>query len=111
MLLDGDVIASISNFIVNGHGFGFKIGNNPRFAKFSLGYLAQYAALQAFAGTCPQLLEIESGSEAGSYIETLWPERIAMVSGHLVEGRLPSAYAKFKQRIKNAGRSFAGTLR
>ena len=106
LLLDGNVIASTSNFNVNGYGFAFKVGNDPTYAKFSPGYLVEYLFLQSCTQTCPDLHEVESGSMPGSYIEVLWPERIPIVSGHLVDGKLPAAYATFKQHIKGARRSF-----
>ena len=107
LLLDGNVIASTSNFNVNGYGFAFKVGNDPTYAKFSPGYLVEYLFLQSCAQACPDVHELESGSVPGSYIEVLWPERIPMVSGHLVDGKWPAAYATFKQHIKGARRSFA----
>ncbi len=107
LLLDGNVIASTSNFNVNGYGFAFKVGNDPTYAKFSPGFLVEYAFLQSSAQACPDLHELESGSMPGSYIEVLWPERVPMVGGHLVDGKLPAAYATFKQHIKGARRAFA----
>ncbi len=106
LLLDGTVIASTSNFSVNGYGFAFKVGNDPTFAKFSPGYLVEYEFLQSSAQTCPDLHELESGSVPGSFIEVLWPERIPMVAGHLVDGKWPAAYATFKQHVKGVRRSF-----
>jgi len=107
LLLDGKPIASTSNFSINGSGFAFKVGNDPNYAKFSPGYLVEYASLQSFMKGCPDVREMESGSQAGSYIEVLWPERIPMVSGHLVWGALPAAYATIKQRVKSARWSIA----
>ena len=44
--------------------------------------------------------QIESGSQAGSYIESLWPERTAMTSGHFVCGGLAQAYMRAKNACK-----------
>jgi hypothetical protein len=105
LLLDGNVIASTSNFTLNGLGFAFKIGTDPTYARFGPGYLVEYAFLESAMRACPHLREMESGSQAGSFIEELWPERIAMVSGYLVAGKLPATYEMIKQRVKSARRS------
>jgi CelD/BcsL family acetyltransferase involved in cellulose biosynthesis len=104
LLLDGTVIASTSNFQINGSGFAFKVGNDPAYAKLSPGLLVEYAFLESSAEMCPKLREIESGAQAGSFIELLWPDRIPIVSGHLLAGPLPTAYAFMKQHLKTARR-------
>jgi CelD/BcsL family acetyltransferase involved in cellulose biosynthesis len=107
LLLDGTVIASTSNFCLNGHGFAFKVGNDPNYAKLSPGLLVEYAFLLASVHAGLQLREIESGSQAGSYIEAFWPDRIPMITGHLVANALPNAYASLRHRLKQAKRSIS----
>jgi CelD/BcsL family acetyltransferase involved in cellulose biosynthesis len=104
LLLNGNVIASSSNFDIKGVGFAFKIGIDPGYARFSPGYLLEYAFLQSFPRTQHHLHEMESGAQAGSYIEKLWPERISMVSGHLVTGGLPAMWETIKLRVKRVRR-------
>ncbi len=105
LILDGNVIASTSNFNINGVGFAFKIGIDPTYARFAPGYLVEYAFLQSSMQAEHHPHEMESGSQAGSYIEELWPERIPMVSGHLAAGKFPATYETIKLRIKSARRS------
>ncbi|MBT8097143.1 MAG: GNAT family N-acetyltransferase [Woeseia sp.] len=93
LLLDGKVIASTSNFHVNGLGFAFKVGMDPKYAKYSPGYLVEIGFLEAIDSGAVPFREIESGAQPGSYIEKLWPGRAIMVSGYFVSGGLPSAYS------------------
>ena len=104
LVLNGSVIASISNLRVNGSGFGFKIGSDPAYAKLGPGLLAQYAFLEsaADAGARMGLREIESGSWAGSFMEDLWPERVPIVSGHFFAGKLPAVYGSVRHRLRVA---------
>jgi hypothetical protein len=102
--LDDTVIASTANFHVNGQGFAFKTGMDPEFAKFSPGFLVELGFLEAAEKDQFPFFQIESGSQAGSYIEALWPERTAMTSGHFVCGSLAQAY----MRVKNACKRTVG---
>lgn len=104
LLVDGKVIASSSNFQINGIGFAFKIGIDPGYSKFAPGFLLEYAFLQSGMRPLHHLHEIESGAQPGSYIEKLWPERIRMVSGRLVAGGLPTLWELTKQRIRRIRR-------
>jgi CelD/BcsL family acetyltransferase involved in cellulose biosynthesis len=105
LLLDDAVIASTTNFRVNGHGFAFKTGSDPTYRKFCPGLLVEYEFLERIFDSEGRmgLREIESGSEAGSFMEGLWPKRIPIVSGHLFAGKLPTFYARLRQSLKHAG--------
>jgi CelD/BcsL family acetyltransferase involved in cellulose biosynthesis len=105
LTLDDKVIASTSNFSVNGHGFAFKTGNDPTYRHLCPGFLVEYAFLEqsAESGAPAGLREIESGSEEGSFMEELWPKRVPIVSGHLFAGKLPTIYARVRERLKHAG--------
>jgi hypothetical protein len=109
LLLDDAVIASTTNFRVNGHGFAFKTGTDPAYRKVCPGLLVEYAFLEHItqAQAARGLREIESGSEAGSFMEGLWPKRIPIVSGHMFAGTLPTFYAGVRQRLKRAGAAAA----
>jgi CelD/BcsL family acetyltransferase involved in cellulose biosynthesis len=100
LLVDGKVIASSSNFQINGVGFAFKIGIDPDFLKFAPGFLLEYTFLQSALRPLHHLHEMESGAQPGSYIEKLWPERIPMVSGRFVTGGLPTLWELIRQRIR-----------
>jgi CelD/BcsL family acetyltransferase involved in cellulose biosynthesis len=102
LLLDDKVIASTTNFCVNHHGFAFKTGYDSTYRHLCPGFLVEYAFLESLeeGGVPAGLREIESGAEAGSFLDELWPKRIPIVSGHLVAGKLPTIYARVRQRLK-----------
>jgi hypothetical protein len=95
------VIASTSNFCMDGEGFAFKIGIDPEYARFSPGFLVEYGFLE-FADRHPMpFTRVESGAQAGSYMEELWPGRVPMVSGHLVRGMLPACMFVARERLQS----------
>jgi CelD/BcsL family acetyltransferase involved in cellulose biosynthesis len=102
LLLDDAVIASTTNFRVNGHGFAFKTGSDPAYRKVCPGFLVEYEFLEQLAASEAKhgLREIESGSEPGSFMEELWPKRIPIVNGHLFAGKLPTFYARVRQSLR-----------
>lgn len=100
LLLNEKAIASTANFYVNDVGFAFKTGMDPSYAKYSPGFLVEYGFLEACDNNNFPFREIESGAQADSYIEVLWPERVTMVNGQFVAGALPGAYSALKQAIK-----------
>jgi CelD/BcsL family acetyltransferase involved in cellulose biosynthesis len=102
LLLDDKVIASTTNFCVSRHGFAFKTGYDPTYRNLCPGFLVEYAFLESLdeGGAPAGLREIESGAEAGSFLDELWPNRIPIVSGHLFAGKLPTIYARVRQRLK-----------
>lgn len=105
LLLDDSVIASTTNFRVNGQGFAFKTGSDAKYRKLCPGLLVEYEFLEHMAdgGALKGLREIESGSEPGSFMEGFWPKRIPIVSGHLFAGKLPTFYARLRQNLKRTG--------
>lgn len=73
--VDGQPVASTSNLVSAGVGFGFKVGWHPSFARQSPGILCEAEFLQQAAHDCPDLRWFDSGAAPGSYIEDLWPGR------------------------------------
>jgi len=111
-LLVGDaVIASTVGFHIADAGFAFKIGMDPAYAKFAPGYLLEYGFLEDFEYNESPLREIESGAQADSFIEALWPTRVPIVSGHFVVGRLPTAYAALMRSLRYCYRYLASWRR
>lgn len=100
LLLNGRRIASSANFYVGARGFAFKIGCDPQYARYSPGLLLEYQALQHLDLWPASLLEVESGAQAGSYVDEYWPERIPMVSGHAVGGSGAMLFARVKYALK-----------
>jgi CelD/BcsL family acetyltransferase involved in cellulose biosynthesis len=87
----GRVIASTSNLVSGNLGFAFKIGWDPEFAKLSPGILNEREFVRRANDLLSHLAYIDSGAEQGSYIEELWPDRVSVVSGVLVAGRIGKA--------------------
>jgi CelD/BcsL family acetyltransferase involved in cellulose biosynthesis len=90
LLLDGEVIASTSNFVSGRAGFAFKIGWRPDLAKVSPGVLNEMELLTHMYGE-PSLGDLDfwdSGAAEGSYIDKLWPGRRALVSMAIATTRL-----------------------
>jgi CelD/BcsL family acetyltransferase involved in cellulose biosynthesis len=81
LALDDRVIASTSNLISSKAGFAFKIGWDQKFAQGSPGILNEVELTENAAKLFPHLAYIDSGAEEGSYIDKLWPDRYALVSG------------------------------
>jgi hypothetical protein len=90
LLLDGEVIASTSNFLSGRAGFAFKIGWRPDLAKVSPGVLNEMEFLTRMYEE-PSLGDLDfwdSGAAEGSYIDKLWPGRRPLVSMAIATTRL-----------------------
>jgi CelD/BcsL family acetyltransferase involved in cellulose biosynthesis len=77
--LDRQAIASTCNFRSGGAGFAFKLGWDPAWRRYGPGFLNQAALVEAAPTCCAGLAYLDSGSEAGCYIEELWPSRRELV--------------------------------
>jgi len=83
LTLDGVTIASASNFMSGDVGYAFKIGWDPKYAKFSPGSLNEFAFLEQFPDLALSLRKIDSGALAGSFIERLWKDSCTMSMGYV----------------------------
>jgi CelD/BcsL family acetyltransferase involved in cellulose biosynthesis len=79
--VNGRTVASTVNLISSNIGFAFKIGWDPEFAAASPGTLNEVEFIKNAAALYPHLEYIDSGAEEGSFIEKLWVDRYALVSG------------------------------
>ena len=76
--LEGEVIASTSNFVSGQAGFAFKLGWRESYAKMSPGILNELEFVRRFPHeVCCDLRYLDSGSVEGSFMERVWPERAA----------------------------------
>lgn len=75
LTLDGEAIASISNFISGSVGFGFKIGWNPAFKAFSPGVLNEVEFIREAPQAFADISYFDSGASANSFMDALWPVR------------------------------------
>ncbi|MEO8155955.1 MAG: GNAT family N-acetyltransferase [Rhizobacter sp.] len=83
LTLDGVAIASISNIISGGVGFGFKIGWEPAFKAYSPGLLNEVEFIRHAPEAFSDISYFDSGSNAESYINTLWPSRRPLTAATL----------------------------
>jgi GNAT acetyltransferase-like protein len=81
LAVDDIVVASTTNLISGASGFAFKIGWHPEYAKASPGLLNEVEFIRHAPGAFGDLSWIDSGAEAGSFIEQLWPGRRELSSG------------------------------
>lgn len=82
LLLDGQAIASTSNFISGNAAFAFKVGWEPKFEQYSPGILHEVALVVASKSIFPDVEYIDSCTERDSFLEKLWPNRRTITSGY-----------------------------
>jgi len=75
LTLDGEPIASTSNFISQRAGFAFKVGWHPDYAKHSPGVLNEIEMIRRAPEVLPDIDEFDSGAASDSYINGLWRSR------------------------------------
>lgn len=92
--LSGEVIASTCNLVSGSEGFAFKVCFDPRHARRSPGILNELGFLQSLERPEDRFRFIDSGSEPGSFIEQLWPDRVQLHSGSIALGPLGRAAAR-----------------
>jgi hypothetical protein len=78
--LDGQTIASTSNFVSGGMGFAFKVGWDPAWRKLGVGILNEAELVRLAPEVCADIECFDSGSEPDSFIEKLWPGRRELVT-------------------------------
>ena len=111
LTLDGQVVASTSNFVSGDAGFAFKAGWLPELAKMSPGVLNEVELMRSFLqGRCGDLALFDSGAAAGSYIDKLWSDRRPLVSSAIALSsmggsvlRVGRAARAVQRRLQSAG--------
>lgn len=92
--LSGEVIASTCNLVSGSDGFAFKVCFDPRHAKRSPGLLNELGLMKSLERPVDPFRVIDSGSEPGSFIEQLWPDRVQLHSGSIALGAFAKAAAR-----------------
>lgn len=105
--LGSEVIASSCNLKSGRDGFAFKVCFDHRYAKYSPGVLNELGFLKALEQELDDFRFIDSGSEPGSFIEQLWPDRRALRSGTIALGPVARAAAQAAQALWRARRWLA----
>jgi CelD/BcsL family acetyltransferase involved in cellulose biosynthesis len=106
--LSDEVIASTCNLVAGREGFAFKVGFDPRHAKRSPGLLNELGFLKGLEEPVDHFRFIDSGSEPGSFIEQLWPDRVQLRSGSIALGSLAKAAARTAQAMSYLRRRLIG---
>lgn len=106
--LDGTVIASTCNLVAGQDGFAFKVCFDPRHARRSPGILNELGFLKGLERPVDHFRRIDSGSEPGSFIEQLWPDRLQLHSGSLALSPLSRAAARTAQALSRVRRKLTG---
>ncbi len=106
--LDGQVVASTSNFISGWAGFAFKIGWRRALAKLSPARLTELELVRQLfrSETLGALSFLDSGSPEGAYIEALWPGRRPLVSLALGTTALGRAVIRTMRAARAAWRCY-----
>lgn len=95
--LNGQTIASTSNFISGNAGFAFKIGWDPAYAKYSPGIQNELMLLICQDKTFKQLNYIDSGSSQDSYINTIWPGKRSIQTGVYLNSKIGKSISPVMQ--------------
>ena len=81
LLINGEVIASTSNFASGSTLFGFKAGFNPALSSYGPGIINEVKFLESAISQRPGLTSFDSGTAGPSYIDRLLPDRSPVVTG------------------------------
>jgi hypothetical protein len=81
--LDGICIASTANLISGQVGFGFKMGWDPQYSKYSPGRVNLIKIMEHGKDLLSDLEYIDSSTTPESYINKIWPDRRNLVEGML----------------------------
>jgi len=109
LLLDGQPIASSCNLRSGDRGFAFKVAFDPEHARSGPGILNELGLLEALESDMDGLRHLDSGTQAGSFIEGLWPDRVTLATGTLAlrpvaeaAARAATAWSRLRGRLQSA---------
>jgi len=104
LTVDGRPIAMSLNLLSGDRLFAFKIGWDPDFADCSPGVLSELLLLQSLSEQLPAARFVDSCARPDSYLESVWPWKLALTTGVFPVTRLGSLAAGSMLRIKQARR-------
>lgn len=104
LLTGEDVVATALNFRSGRELFAFKIAWNDQFEKCSPGILHEVALVDHIISRKLPFDRIDSCSSAGSYLEKLWPDRVAIGSGMLSMSTLARGTGKVISQLQSLKR-------
>ena len=100
LAVDDEVIASTCNLISGRVGFGFKLGWNTNFARFSPGMLQHLELLEKIGSQFDDVDLFDSCTVANSPIERVWPDRRKIASGVFTYAGAGTIAATAMRRIR-----------
>lgn len=102
VLFNGKAISSSCNMISGSTGFAFKIGYDPTYSQFGIGVMNEFFLVEQAASVLPQLTRIDSGSEQGSYIDSIWKDRITLYNGQFSLSRTAAVGLQSRQFLRDS---------
>jgi CelD/BcsL family acetyltransferase involved in cellulose biosynthesis len=99
LLVDDEVVATSSNFVSGGVGFGFKIGWNPEYAGCSPGVLHEHEYVRQAPTDLAGLRLVDATADPDSFVNKIWPHRRTMVSGAFATGRSAAAVLRAARAV------------
>ena len=93
LLVNREAICSSVNLLAGDRAFAFKIGWNPAFADTGPGIQCELDMVSTVASEIPEITMCDSCSTADSYLNNLWPDRIALRSGVYISGMMSKTIA------------------
>ena len=103
--LNGQTIASTSNFVSAHAGFAFKIGVDEAFRKYCVGMLNDAELVNQAPEVCSDLSAIDSGAAPDSYMEMLWPHQRSLVTTFLPYSQAGQAAWQGMQALRSLRRA------
>lgn len=104
-LMVGDkVVASTCNLLAGQTLFAFKIGWDPDFQAGSPGAWAELELANYISRERPDITTLNSCSTAGSYLERIWPHRMAMGNVILSQSHRAVLYSGLRKTLRTAKR-------
>ena len=103
--LDGRAIASTCNLISGKAGFGFKIGWDPEYTRYSPGILNAFQLILHAPTYCTSMEMIDSCSSPQSFINNLWLEQRSLVTSAYTSSFLGNCSMKAHKRTHRVMRT------
>ncbi|WP_437223515.1 GNAT family N-acetyltransferase [Planctomicrobium sp. SH661] len=104
LLTGKDVVASTCNLISGNTLFAYKIGWDPESREGSPGVWAEIELARYIAMNCPEIRLLNSCATAGSYLDRLWPQRIAMGNVVLTQSHRAVLFSGVQKTIRSVKR-------
>ncbi len=101
-------ISSTANLISGKAGFGFKMGWDPQYAKYSPGIVNVIRMMESGRDVLGDLEYIDSSTTPESYVSKIWPERRSLVEGLFSLSKLGQAVVASINAVKKLKMAFIG---